>query len=86
MRGSDILPARSLVILLLTLTALAFRPAEVAAGSITYNVVNYPDLQNGNTVTGTITTDGATGSNLPGTDITLWNITIQSVYTFTMTD
>jgi hypothetical protein len=45
-------------------------------GSIIYNVVNYPALQNGYTVSGTITTNGATGTQLPSTDITSWNITI----------
>jgi hypothetical protein len=43
---------------------------------VTYTVVNYPAAQNGYTISGTITTNGATGTNLPGTDITSWDITI----------
>ncbi len=78
--------ARSLVILLLANAALAYRPIECAAGSITYDIVNYPSLQNGHTVSGTITTNGTTGSDLSYQNITSWNITIQSVYTFTPSD
>ncbi len=52
-------------------------PTEVAAGSITYFVLNYPSVQNGYTVTGTITTNGTTGTFLPGSDITSWDITIE---------
>jgi hypothetical protein len=56
----------------------ALTPTEVGAASITYNVVNYPTLQNGFTVSGTITTDGSTGPALPGSDITAWNIVISN--------
>jgi hypothetical protein len=38
--------------------------------------VNFPTLPNGYTVSGTITTNGATGTQLPTTDITSWDITI----------
>jgi hypothetical protein len=61
---------------LLILFAISLTPPEVSAASITYFVVNYPDRQGGYTVSGTITTNGATGSSLPGSDITSWSITI----------
>jgi hypothetical protein len=81
---------RSAAVPLLILVAIALIPTEVGAGSITYNVVNYPDLQNGYTVSGTITTNGATGTFLPGTDITSWDISITkgttTVVTLTPTD
>jgi hypothetical protein len=67
---------RSSAIPLLILAGTALTPTEVGAASITYNVLNYPTLQNGYTVTGTITTDGSTGMELPGTDITSWDIVI----------
>jgi hypothetical protein len=67
---------RSTAISLLILAGMALTPTEISAASITYSIVNYPTLQNGYTVTGTITTNGATGTALPGTDITSWNITI----------
>jgi hypothetical protein len=60
----------------LILAAISQTPTGVSAASITYGVVNYPDLQNGYTVSGTITTNGATGTGLPGTDITSWDISI----------
>jgi hypothetical protein len=69
----------------LILVAIALIPTEVGAGSITYNVVNYPDLQNGYTVSGTITTNGATGTFLPGTDITSWDISITTGTTTVVT-
>ena len=43
---------------------------------ITYNLVNYPLLQDGATLTGTITTDGTTGGNLPGSIIQSWQLTV----------
>jgi hypothetical protein len=67
---------RSTAIPLLILAGMALTPTEVGAASITYSIVNYPKLQNGYTVTGTITTNGTTGTQLPTTDITSWDITI----------
>jgi hypothetical protein len=49
--------------------------SEASAGSITYNIVDMPADQNGFTVSGTITTDGAIG-NLANSDITSWSVTI----------
>jgi len=67
---------RSTAIPLLILAGISQTPTGVGAASITYDVVNYPTLQNGYTVTGTITTNGAIGLTLPATDITSWAITI----------
>ncbi len=50
-------------------------PQAALAGSMTYDLVNYPDLQNGWTLTGTITTDGNIGS-ISSTDITSWMWTV----------
>jgi len=60
---------RSTALSLLILVAISLIPTEVGADSITYNVVNYPALQNGFTVSGTITTNGATQrrSRIPST-------------------
>jgi hypothetical protein len=67
---------RSTAIPLLILAGMTLTLTEVGAASITYNVLNYPNLQNGYTVTGTITTDGTIGQVLPGIDITSWDINI----------
>ncbi len=50
-------------------------PQAVMAGSMTYDIVNYPADQNGWTLSGTITTDGKTGDLAP-TDILSWTWTI----------
>jgi hypothetical protein len=49
-------------------------PASDGA-SITYNIQNYASLQNGYTLSGTITTDGNLGT-LTGFDITAWSYTV----------
>jgi hypothetical protein len=73
----------------LLLAGFALVSPHVNADSITYAVDNYPSLQNLYTVSGTITTNGATGTGLPFSDITSWNITITSgsstIETFTNT-
>jgi hypothetical protein len=58
-----------------------------ARADLIYEVVDYPTLENGYTVTGTITTNGATGTSLPASDITSWDITISkgSTTIFTLT-
>ena len=71
--------ARSTALPLLILVAISLIPTEVGADSITYNVVNYPALQNGYTVSGTITTNGAIGTALPSTDIMSWETRTQKV-------
>jgi hypothetical protein len=77
---------RSTAIPLLILAGMALTPTEVGAGSITYDIVNYPSLQNGYTVSGNITTDGSTGA-IPQSAITHWDITVSKGTTveFTLT-
>jgi PEP-CTERM motif len=60
---------------LLLMTGGAIAPPAVG-GDITYAIVNYPTLQNGYTVSGTITTDGNTGT-LGLVDLTTWDISVQ---------
>jgi hypothetical protein len=67
---------RSTALPLLILAGISLIPTEVGAGSITYNVMNYPTIQDGYTVSGTITTNATTGTSLPGTDISSFDITI----------
>ena len=46
--------------------------SALQAGAVVYNIVNYPGLENGWTVSGTITTDGTIGT-LSASDITAWS-------------
>jgi hypothetical protein len=66
---------RTLPLALLNLLLTFGSFADSMGGSITYNIQNYPALQNGYTLTGTITTDGNLGI-ISNTDITAWNYTI----------
>lgn len=45
---------------LAVITLFALTAGQASAGSITYNLVDMPDYQNGYTVSGSITTDGTT--------------------------
>ncbi len=70
----------------LLFTLLTLPPAVLA--DRTYNFLNYPDLQNGWTISGTITTDGTTGT-IQSTNILSWTWTITngvSTYTFSSTE
>jgi hypothetical protein len=59
------------------LTALTWMALVAGAkAGMTYDIVNYPTLQNGYTVVGTITTDGNFGKLTSSSDITDWSITI----------
>ncbi len=72
-------------VMLFTLLTL---PPAVLAGSTTYKIQNYPDLQNGWTVSGTITTDGFIGG-INQNDIKSWTWTMTSgatTYTAKSTD
>jgi hypothetical protein len=69
---------RSIALPLLILAAIALIPTEAGAGSITYDVVNYPAVQNGITVSGTITTDGSTGVETSPNFITGFDVTLSS--------
>jgi len=65
---------------LLACAAAAFVLAgsgTASAGTIVYDIKNYPTLQNGFMLGGTITTDGAIGT-LAAANITAWTITITS--------
>ncbi|WP_165223306.1 PEP-CTERM sorting domain-containing protein [Aquisphaera insulae] len=58
---------------------------HASAGSITYNILDFPAYQNGFAVTGTITTDGTIG-NLTAGNITSWSVTVsQAGYSETFT-
>jgi hypothetical protein len=70
--------ARRTLVPLLLLSGGVIATSVAHAGSVTYNVVTYPTDQNGYTVSGTIQTNGDTGTALPGSDITSWDITIRS--------
>lgn len=59
---------------LLLMTGGAIAP-PASGGSITYQIINYPTLQNGYTVSGSITTDGNTGI-LNSNDITSYYVAI----------
>jgi hypothetical protein len=58
-----------------------------AKGDLIYNIVAYPSITHGDTVTGTITTNETTGTNIPVQAITAWNITVAigAVPLFTLT-
>ncbi|MCY2966135.1 MAG: hypothetical protein NT069_21315 [Planctomycetota bacterium] len=51
--------------------------SAVQAGPITYQINNYPSVQNGFTVSGSITTDGTIGSLSSG-NITAWTWTLST--------
>jgi hypothetical protein len=51
-------------------------PQAVMAGSVTYNLVSYPDLQNGWTLSGTIATEGTTAGTIQPPNITSWSWSI----------
>lgn len=59
----------------MTLFTLLTLPPAVLAGSTTYDIVNYPDYQDGWNLSGTITTDGIIGL-LQSSDITSWTWTV----------
>jgi len=59
----------------MTLFTLLTLPPAVLAGSMTYDIQNYPTDQNGWTLSGAITTDGKTGVLAPS-DILSWTWTI----------
>jgi hypothetical protein len=67
---------RSAAIPLVILAGMALFPIEVIAAQVIYSIVPYPSITNPYTVSGTITTNGEIGSELPVSDITSWDITI----------
>jgi hypothetical protein len=67
---------RALLATLLSLALTCCSATNCMGGSIVYNIQNYADLQNGYTVSGTITTDGTIGTlTLPGA-ITAWSFSV----------
>jgi hypothetical protein len=64
-------PLLAILSLFLTLSPTA----TTKGGSIVYNLQSYPDLQNGYTVSGTITTDGTIGT-LTSANITAWSFLV----------
>ena len=65
---------RFMPLLLLTVGGIA-NPA--ARAGMSYAIVDYPTITSPYTVSGTITTNGATGTQLPTSDITGWDITVR---------
>jgi hypothetical protein len=55
---------------------LVLTTAPTRAGDVTYNLISYPALQDGYTLSGTITTDGSIGTAETGANIISWNINI----------
>ena len=58
---------------LLLITAVSYSGAQ--AGSITYQINDYPAVENGFKISGSITTDGTIGA-LSQSDITAWTWTL----------
>ena len=61
--------------LILILAGFALAPGKARA-DITYTIVDYPADENGYTVSGTITTDGSTGTETSGGFIESWSVSI----------
>ncbi len=76
--------ARRILVTLLLLAGAGIAPQSLKAGSITYNIENYPAVQAGSQLSGSITTDGHIGS-LASANILSWTVTIDST-TFASTD
>lgn len=79
---------RRIGLALVALGLVAGAAERARAGSITYHIIDYPSLQNGYTLSGTITTDGAIGT-LARSDITAWSYTATNgtdTYSATYTD
>jgi hypothetical protein len=66
---------RALLAALLGLSLTCCAATNCMGGSIVYNIVNYADLQNGYTLSGAITTDGAIGT-LTSADVTAWSFSV----------
>jgi PEP-CTERM motif len=58
--------------------------ATIEAASIVYNIQNYADLQNGYTLSGTITTDGTIGT-LTSANITAWSFSVTGPAAYELT-
>jgi hypothetical protein len=63
------------IVMMSVLTWLVLGVSAKSA-NLTYNIVAYPTITSPYSVSGTITTNGATGTQLPATDIIGWDITV----------
>jgi hypothetical protein len=64
-------------IVIATIVLLGLSSSVATAGDITYQISDYPSLQQGNHIQGTITTDGTIGT-LGAADIVSWQFTLLS--------
>jgi hypothetical protein len=76
-RRSVAIGALRIWIPLLLMAGGAIAP-PASQGGITYNLVNYATLQNGYTVSGTITTDGAIGT-ITNENVDKWDISVHLI-------
>ena len=76
--------SRGLLLALLGLF-LTFGPAaDGVGGTITYDLQNFPALQNGYTLSGSITTDGTIGT-LSNSDVVAWSFSVTGPQAYTLT-
>ena len=68
---------------LIVICLLAVNAAPTFAAPITYNIVEHPALQNGHTLTGSITTDGTLGP-LDPSNIVSWIVDVDGPLSFTL--
>ncbi len=68
--------ARNLLVMTVSMIVVA-GSAHAIGGEITYQLINYPEYQNGLTLSGSITTDGKIGT-ISTADILSWTFTISS--------
>jgi len=66
---------RALLAALLGLSLTCCSATNCMGGSIVYQIQIYADLQNGYTLSGTITTDGTIGT-LTSADVTAWSFSV----------
>jgi hypothetical protein len=75
---------RALLAALLALSLTCCSATNCMGGSIVYNIQNYADLQNGYTLSGTITTDGTIGT-LTSTDMIAWSFSVTGPTSYQLT-
>jgi hypothetical protein len=75
---------RALLLASLSLFLTFCLAAESMGGPITYNIESYAALQNGYTMSGTITTDGTIGT-LASADVTGWSFSVTGPTSYQLT-
>ena len=70
--------------MLLVMAVLVLRVSAAQAGPITYDIVDYPALESGGSVSGFITTNGTIGSDDPSSIVTSWQVTVSGPFGFTL--